>query len=90
MNSIAKTFWIRNISEDLTLLEMFDEPELHQQKNLKVTPLMIINCIYNMNRGRTDYQANTVKRFALLKGVQARLRYQRFKFESYLKVNSQF
>jgi hypothetical protein len=28
VNSIAKTFWIRNISEDLSLLEKFDEPEL--------------------------------------------------------------
>ena len=28
VNSIAKTFWMRNISEDLTILEKFDEPEL--------------------------------------------------------------
>jgi hypothetical protein len=28
LNSIIKTFWIRNISEDLSLLKNFDEPEL--------------------------------------------------------------
>ena len=69
VNSIAKTFWMRNISEDLTLLEKFDEPELQKQQNLKVTPLMIINCIYNMNRGRADHQATIFKRFTVLKGL---------------------
>ena len=54
LNSIIKTFWIRKISEDLSLLKTFDEPELMQEHNLKVTPLMIINCIYNMNRCKAD------------------------------------
>jgi len=28
VNSIAKVFWLRNISEDLSLLENFDEKEI--------------------------------------------------------------
>lgn len=75
LNSIIKTFWIRNISEDLSLLKSFDEPELQQEQNLKVTPLMIINCIYNMNRSKAENSANLVKRFAMLKGMQAKLIY---------------
>jgi hypothetical protein len=28
LNSIIKTFWVRNISEDMSLLKNLDEPEL--------------------------------------------------------------
>ncbi len=88
LNSIIKTFWIRNISEDLSLLKQFDEPEIQQEKKLKVTPLMIINCIYNMNRSKTDNSGNLAKRFAMLKGLQAKLIYQRLKFQMFLRVHS--
>lgn len=88
LNSIIKTFWIRKISEDLSLLKTFDEPELMQEHNLKVTPLMIINCIYNMNRCKADHSATVVKRFAVLKGLQAKLVYQRMKFQMFLRVHS--
>jgi hypothetical protein len=41
-----------------------------------------------MNRGNAVHQVNSIKRFAVLKGLQARLRYQRFKFESFLRMHS--
>lgn len=49
VNSIAKVFWIRNISEDLSLLENFDEKEIQEETSLKVTPLMIISSVYTIN-----------------------------------------
>jgi hypothetical protein len=37
---------------------------------------MIINCIYNMNRcTKSDKSASIVKRFAILKGLQAKIVY---------------
>jgi hypothetical protein len=49
VNSIAKVFWLRNISEDLSLLENFDEKEIQEETKLKVTPLMIISSVYTIN-----------------------------------------
>jgi hypothetical protein len=49
VNSIAKVFWLRNISEDLSLLENFDEKEIQEETKLKVTPLMIMSSVYTIN-----------------------------------------
>lgn len=49
VNSIIKVFWIRNISEDLSILEKFDEKEIKEETKLKLTPLMIISSVYTIN-----------------------------------------
>ena len=49
VNSIIKVFWIRNISEDLSILEKFDEKEIKEETRLKLTPLMIISSVYTIN-----------------------------------------
>jgi len=49
VNSIVKVFWLRNISEDLSFLENFDEKEIKEETKLKVTPLMIISSVYTIN-----------------------------------------
>jgi hypothetical protein len=45
-----------------------------------MSPLMIINCIYNLNRGSADKSTNVVKKLARIKGLEAKLVYQRMKF----------
>ena len=49
VNSIAKVFWLRHISADLSLLQNFDEKEISEETSLKVTPLMIISSVYTVN-----------------------------------------
>lgn len=88
VQSIIKTYWMHYVSEDLSLLRSFDEKELQEQQNLKMSPLMIINCIYNLNRGSADKSTNVVKKLARIKGLEAKLVYQRMKFQMFLKVHS--
>jgi len=45
-----------------------------------MSPLMIINCIHNLNRGSGDKPTNVVTKLARIKGLEAKLVYQRMKF----------